>query len=507
MSESFALDRALERTGSSRQSLDVPADALFTAAEQLLQHGFRLALVSAVDHPGPLRVVYLFTSGPPDRRIELVLGVDRQRPEIPSLGALSFPASRFEREIHDLFGIVPVGHPALRRLVLHQHWPEGWHPMRHDAGPPPALVDDAGSFPFVEVQGAGVYEIPVGPVHAGLIEPGHFRFSVVGETILKMKARLWFVHKGIERLFEGQDIHSGVELAEKISGDTAVGHGLAYCLAVEEACGIEVPPRASVLRNLLLELERIYNHVADVGAMCNDVGFGLAHAKALTLRERLLRLNESVTGHRLLRGGARVGGTRLASVPRPTELAEIGAQFHELVNLALGQSIVMDRFTGTAVLNPHDIAELGVLGVVARASGSVFDARVAHPVGQVRADFAPAGALTGDVLARFQVRVAEVDASVTLLEDYCTQSGPLHAFGSDPVMAGAGSGSGIVEGWRGAIVHRIGVDGSGRLIRVKVVDPSFFNWPALSVALADTIVPDFPLANKSFNLSYAGNDL
>ena len=159
----------------------------------------------------PMRVTYLFTSGPPDRRIELVVEIDRRRPEVPSLADLSFPASRFEREMHDLFGIVPVGHPFLRRLVLHQHWPEGWHPMRHDAGPAPTMVDDAGSYPFVEVQGAGVYEIPVGPVHAGLIEPGHFRFSVVGETILKMKARLWFVHKGIERLFEGQNIDDGVD--------------------------------------------------------------------------------------------------------------------------------------------------------------------------------------------------------------------------------------------------------------------------------------------------------
>ena len=507
MNEPFALSTVLEGTGSFHQSLDVPADSLFTAADALLQRGFRLALVSAVDHPGPLRVVYLFASGPPDRRIELVLSVDRQRPEVPSLAALSFPAGRFEREIHDLFGIVPIGHPALRRLVLHQHWPEGWHPMTSDAGPTPAMVDDAGSFPFVEVQGAGVYEIPVGPVHAGLIEPGHFRFSVVGETILKMKARLWFVHKGIERLFEGQDIHSGVELAEKISGDTAVGHGLAYCLAIEEACGIEVPPRACVLRNLLLELERIYNHVADVGAMCNDIGFGLVHARASTLRERLLRLNASVTGHRLLRGGVQLGGTRLASIPRHAELVEIGTQFHELVDLALGQSIVMDRFTGTAVLNPHDIAELGVLGVVARASGSTFDARVAHPVGEPPTNLVAAGAATGDVLARFQVRVEEVDASLALLDDFCTSPGPPHAFGPDHVVAGVGSGSGIVEGWRGAIVHRIEVDESGRLGRVKVVDPSFFNWPALSLALADTIVPDFPLANKSFNLSYAGNDL
>ncbi len=505
MSPVSAVSEALERPGRLRESFPVPADGLVAAAGTLLAGGYRLALVSAVDSIGPLRVVYLFTYGPPDRRVELVVDVDRRRPEIPSLAGLSFPASRFEREIHDLFGIVPLGHPFLRRLVLHQHWPEGWYPMRRGAGPAPTMVDDAASYPFVGVQGAGVYEIPVGPIHAGLIEPGHFRFAVVGETILKMTARLWFVHKGIERLFETMDVHAGIELAEKISGDCAVGHGLAYCQAVEEACDMEVPERASELRAVLVELERVYNHVADVGSLCNDVGFGLAQAKALTLRERLLRLNASVTGHRLLRGGVDLAGARVSSLPGPGELAEIGEQFQELVDLALGQSVVMDRFTGTAVLSRDDVDALGVLGVVARASGSPFDARQSHPVGEPPAGFTPATASTGDVLARFQVRVDEVVASLAFIADYVGRPGPLESFG--PERVAAGSGSGIVEGWRGAITHRVAVDETCRLTRVKVVDPSFFNWPALSLALADTIVPDFPLANKSFNLSYAGNDL
>jgi Ni,Fe-hydrogenase III large subunit/Ni,Fe-hydrogenase III component G len=500
-----ALSSALERPGGFRESIAVPADALRTVAGGLLARGYRLALVSAVDGRGPMRVVYLFTGGPPDRRVEVEVEVERDRPEIPSLAELSFPASRFEREVHDLFGIVPVGHPFLRRLVLHQHWPEGWFPMRRDAGPAPSMTDDADPYPFVEVKGAGVYEIPVGPVHAGLIEPGHFRFSVVGETILKMKARLWFVHKGVERLFEGRDIHAGLELAERISGDTAVGHGLAYCLAVEEACEIDVPARASELRVVLLELERVYNHVADVGALCNDVGFGLAQAKALTLRERLLRLNASVTGHRLLRGGVRLAGARVHRLPGAGELAEIGERFHELVALALGQSIVIDRFTGTAVLGAPDVRALGVVGPAARASGSSFDARVAHPTGEPLPGFRPAARTTGDVLARFQVRVDEVDASLALVRDCGVRPGPLQATGTQREVAG--SGSGVVEGWRGAVTHRVEVDGAGRLTRAKVVDPSFFNWPALSVALADTIVPDFPLANTSFNLSYAGNDL
>jgi Ni,Fe-hydrogenase III component G len=248
---------------------------LVEVAGALFGEGMRLALVSGHDDGKSMRVTYLFTSGPPDSRVELHVPLDRSRPTVPTLATLSFPASRFERELQDLFGIVPLDHPQPRRLVLHQHWPANWHPMRHGSTEPPEMVADAGSFPFVPVEGAGVYEIPVGPVHAGLIEPGHFRFWVVGETILRMKARLWFVHKGIERLFEGKDIASGLEIAERISGDTAVGHALAYCQAVEDARHITVPYGGQILRCVLLELERLYNHVADVGALCNDVGFGL----------------------------------------------------------------------------------------------------------------------------------------------------------------------------------------------------------------------------------------
>ena len=491
----------------ARAVLELVTGELVESAGALLAAGYRLALVAAHDGGGPLRVVYLFADGPPDQRVELHVQIQRNQPQVPSLTHLSFPAGRFEREMRDLFGIEPVGHPRPRRLVLHQHWPSGWHPMRADAGPRPAMVDDAEPYPFVDVEGPGVYEIPVGPVHAGLIEPGHFRFWVVGETIVKMKARLWFVHKGIEQLFEGRDLQSALPLAERISGDSAVGHSLAFCLAVEEACAMEVPTRANELRAVLVELERLYNHVADVGAMCNDVGFGLANAHALTLRERLLRLNAEVTGHRLLRGGIVPGGALLRSLPRPDDLQEIGARFQEIIDLARSNSIVMDRFTGTAVLSATQAREIGVLGVVARASGLSHDARLSHPFIDPPTDFHPARHDAGDVLARFLVRCAEVEASLALLTDYVTRDGPLSAFGPKPSVKGKGHGSGMVEGWRGTVVHRIEVDPDGKLQRVKVVDPSFMNWPALPEALANTIVPDFPLANKSFNLSYAGNDL
>jgi Ni,Fe-hydrogenase III large subunit len=410
----------------------------------------------------------------------------------------------------DLFGIVPAGHTFSRRLVHHQHWPDGWHPMRHDAGPTPPIDESRDPFPFVEVEGPGVYEIPVGPVHAGLIEPGHFRFSVVGETIIAMKARLWFVHKGTEKLFQGRHLTTGVELAERISGDTAVGHNLAYCLAVEDALDMQVPPIGQYLRALLLELERLYNHAADIGALANDVGYGILHAHAFRIREQLLRLNRRVTGHRLLRGAVVPGGARVHELPDRDEITTIADDLAEVAALALANATVIDRFTGTSVLTAEAASELGTLGYVARASGVDVDARRDHPFVDLTDALRVVVDDAGDVRARFCARRDEFAASVNLigwLLDHVNGHHGEPAVAALPLPQRAVSGVGIVEGWRGTITHRVEIAPGGKLTRVKVVDPSFFNWPALPVALADTIVPDFPLTNKSFNLSYAGNDL
>ncbi len=513
-----------EPIGTNRVALEVGEEELVSLATEALSRGMRLALIAAHDDKTRFRAVYLFTGGPPDRRIELHLPMSRDKPSVPSLARQSFPAGRFEREMQDLFGIVPLGHPQPRPLVLHQHWPEDWHPMAHTAGAFPGVTPATTSYPFAPVEGAGVYEIPVGPVHAGLIEPGHFRFWAVGESILRMKARLWFLHKGVEKLFEGCGVEEGLRLAERISGDSAVGHGLAYCLAVEDAQGWEVPSQAQVLRALLLEMERLYNHVSDIGAMCNDVAFGIAHAWALRLREYLLRLNAQVTGHRLLRGGILPGSGIVHRVPDRMELGEIGERFEELVELATRNSMVMERFDGTAVLSTENARDLGVVGVVGRGSGLAFDARRSHPTFEAGEDISVVTQQRGDVMARFQVRVEEVRSSLALIASYAQRAdppgvvpAPRSPLGRDDALTrssprilsdvSGASGVGLVEGWRGVIVHRIEIDRGGRLTRAKIVDPSFLNWPALPVALTDTIVPDFPLANKSFNLSYAGNDL
>ena len=480
-------------------------DRLADMAEDLLGEGFRLGLVAAHDDDDALRIVYLFLAGRPDRRVELECLVSRDDPALRSLAYLSFGAGRFEREMADLYGIRPVGHPKARPLVRHAHWPVGWYPMRRNAGPAPEF-DGVGGFPFVTVEGPGVYEIPVGPVHAGVIEPGHFRFSVAGETVLRLKARLWFVHRGLERLFQGRPADGAVELAERVSGDTSVAHALAHSLAVEDALGIALPDEVHRLRALLVELERLYNHVADLGALANDAGFGLANAHAQRIREQLLRLNEATTGHRLLRGAIRPGAVALRTLPDAAALRSIAADVAEVAELTLRNSLVYDRLAGTAVLQREDAHALGCLGYVARASGIRTDARLEHPTTAL--PVTEIGAATGDVLARYTVRRDEFAASAELICHVIeSHSGPIQYAETATPVVGTRSGVGIVEGWRGTIVHRIEIDAANRIGRAKIVDPSWFNWPALPVAMADTIVPDFPLANKSFNQSYAGNDL
>ena len=509
--------------GHHRVARTVAGRELPEQARALLVQGFRLALVAGHDdHAGQhtatgtgrggLRAVYLFTAPAPDRRVELHVPLDRTHPSLPTLAGLSFPAGRFEREMRDLFGITPTGHPLPARLVRHFHWPKGWYPMLADAGPPPEFGEVDGPYPFRAVEGPGVYEIPVGPVHAGMIGPGHFRFSVVGETILNLKARLWFVHRGIEKLFQHRRPDQALALAARISGDTSVGHTLAFCQAVEDALHLTVLPRARRLRAVLLELERLHNHITDIGALCNDVGHSILNTHAQRVREQLLRLNDQVTGHRLLRGAIYPGGSTVAALPDPTQLAAIGVDIGEIVALALGNSVVLDRFTGTAILTRTQAADLGTLGYVARASGVATDARHDHP--QLPPPLPPTAYthIDGDVLSRFTARVDDITTSIALIThhvEHLDEPQDLDELAQPPAARPGPrrSGVGIVEGWRGTITHRVELADNGTLTRVKIVDPSFFNWPALPVALADTIVPDFPLTNKSFNLSYAGNDL
>jgi Ni,Fe-hydrogenase III large subunit len=329
--------------------------------------------------------------------------------------------------------------------------------------------------------------------------------------VINLKARLYFTHKGTEKLFEGRAPEEGVELAERISGDSTVGHSLAYCRALEAISGTEVPAHAEYLRLVLLEMERLYNHVADFGMICNDAGFGFAHSNCFRIRERLLRLNKRLTGNRLLRGGVVPGGVMRdlpADLSLPDELASVLADFNEVVEICFSNTMLLDRLEGTGRVMMETARDHGVLGNVARASGIDVDVRRDHPWGAYRElEVRVPRFDSGDVHARTMARVEEFRESVRLIGEAVRRlpEGPLAA----PLerMPAFEPAFGIVEGWRGAIVHWVKVDDARRLERVKVKDPSFVNWPVLSFAMLKNIVPDFPLCNKSFNLSYSGNDL
>jgi Ni,Fe-hydrogenase III large subunit len=370
-----------------------------------------------------------------------------------------------------------------------------------------------GDFEFKRVEGEGIFEIPVGPVHAGIIEPGHFRFSVAGEPIINLDAQLFYTHKATEKIAEGRTPQQTVFLAERVSGDTSFGHALAFCHAIERIGTAEVPEQALISRTILLELERLYNHVGDIGAIMLDVGYGVGAAIASHLKEQLLQSNEVLTGSRLLRGIASIGGIRKRI--DDTELKRRTLQdllnkrrksFEELVEIAMASSSTLDRLETTGHLTRKDAHRLGVIGLAGRASGIDRDLRRDHPhCSYQQIKFTPALHEEGDVLARFNVRIDEVRQSFDMLdqlEDRLTEGPTMTSVSLQPGKFALG----YVEGWRGEIVHWVMTDNAGKINRWKITDPSFHNWRAVMVAVRNNIVPDFPVINKSFNLSYSGND-
>ncbi len=491
-------------------------DGVPALADVLRERGLEVQLLAATDMratAGSFTLTYVFapSGGRPAATVLAPLASGATR--FPSLATRSYAASRFEREIHDLFGLVPTGHPDLRRLALHQFWPQGYHPLRRDVVPRRDFVDEGQPFPFRRVEGTGLFEITVGPVHAGIIEPGHFRFSVEGETIVNLETRLGFVHKGIEKLFETLPLAQAHELAERVSGDESAAHAVAFCQALEALAACAVPPRAAWLRVVLLELERLYNHVGDVGMIVNDTGFGFGHAHCFRLREALLRLNERATGHRLLRGAVVPGG-----VSGAIERADLGGlareagrlvdEFASIARLCLDNTTVLERLQGTGRLTLRTAQELQVVGLVGRASGLDADARRDAPSAAYRdLDVRVPVYEAGDVWARTMVRLDEAREAARLLALAAERapSGGSHA--PLPPLPVGGHATAVVEAWRGPVWYWVHAEGPARLARVKVADPSFRNWPALEYAVLKNIVPDFPLCNKSFNLSYAGSDL
>jgi len=433
-------------------------------------------------------------------------------PQFPSFSA-ELPAVNWqEREIQDWFGLTATGHPNPRRVALHDNWPDV-HPLRKDFRMDTALPHFEGErHIYRPALGEGVLQIPVGPVHAGIIEPGHFSFAVAGEPILYLQLRMFYTHKGTEKLFENLPIHRAVFLAESISGDSSFSHGTAFCQAVERAAEIEVPPSALMTRTILLELERIYNHVADIGAIATDVGFAVANAHASRLREMLFTLNEQLTGSRLLRGAVCVGGVRRAWQPgqQNTLRAAMDAfarEFDDLIAMIHSSDSTRDRLERTGILRPEKARDLGIVGVGGRASGVDLDVRRDHPYAAYgQFSFRVPVYQAGDVWHRMQVRIDEVKESIGMVRTATEQNlYGAHCAAPQTIPADRCAIS-AVEGWRGEIIHWIRTGPGNRLERCKVKDPSLNNWPALVEAVQGNIIADFPVINKSFNLSYSGTD-
>lgn len=494
---------------------DLPALAHYIHHHRELQG--TLSLLWAVDHrPREERyeVLYLFTFQSCQEWVVLTTDLLRDDRVFPSITPAIHAAKWYERELRDMFGLIAQGHPDLRRLVRHEHWPKGTHPLRKEFPWNTHMSREQGEYRFRHLEGEGVFEIPVGPIHAGVIESGHFRFSVAGEPIMQLEVRHFWKHRGVEKLFERTRLLEGVSLAERVSGDTTLGHALAFCEAVETLLDLEVPLRAKYLRSLFLELERLHNHLGDVGAICNDTAFTLAHAHCGRMKERLMQMNDRLTGSRFLRGVMVVGGVRVDIAPQQfaqlvEELEKIEVDFTELEKILAVNASLNDRLESTGLLNERTARDHAALGYVGRASGLDRDLRRDHPFAAYdRLKVNVACYRFGDVRARMRVRIDEIHESMRLIRQIMWQIQPGSIRVEPTTMPHSGDWAlSAVEGWRGEILYFVMAGEEGRIHRCKVRDPSFVNWPIIQLAVLGNIIPDFPLINKSFNLSYAGNDL
>ncbi|OGG57605.1 hypothetical protein A2853_01920 [Candidatus Kaiserbacteria bacterium RIFCSPHIGHO2_01_FULL_55_17] len=494
-------------------AVPVEAGELASVFRRLINAPLPLQTIFASDDGGRFTIRYVFSV--PHEPCAIALTLSLKGTAFPSL-AREFPATAlYERLIMTMFGLTAEGHPDPRSLILHEeNWPSGTYPLRKDFKWNTRVPETkSGEYPFQRIEGEGIYEIPVGPVHAGIIEPGHFRFSVVGEEIIALEARLGWVHKGVEKLFENLPLEKQVRLAEYISGDSSLSHSLAYCEALETLTGTKVPDRARYIRLIFAELERLTMHIFDIGNIGgNGTGFTFMAAQGFRMAESLRQLSEALTGSRFLRGVNIPGGvTRDISSDDTLKLSKflsaLRQDFSEMMHIADASASLSNRLKGTGTLSREIARENHVVGIAARSCNIPRDARLEHPYAAYR-EIAPTIALEtgGDVNARFYVRVKEVYESISLIEKAVagfpkgTTRMDLAPLPEESLAIRA------IEGWRGEIVYAIETK-AGSISRVAVRDPSFIHWQLFPHLVTNDMVPDFPLINKSFNLSYSGNDL
>lgn len=425
----------------------------------------------------------------------------------PSVGARHPPAQRLERAIRDLFGLEALGaadtRPWLDHGVWGHHAPLGSRMAAREAGP----------YPFLPAEGDGLHQVAVGPIHAGIIEPGHFRIHANGEHVVRLEQRFGYAHKGIERLMQGCTLDAAARLAGRTSGDSTVAYALAFARAAESALQIEVPPRAVYLRALMAELERLANHLGDIGGICNDASFALMHAQTSILRERVLRAADAVFGHRLMMDSVVPGGiardfTGAGEAELRALLAMIRKKFPRLIELYDNTASLQNRTVTSGMVRPDYARQFGAGGYVGRASGRAFDARRSIP-------YAPYDELSfdvpvleaGDVDARIWIRIREVEQSLSLIDQILSRL-PRGAISTAITASGQMcEGVALVEAFRGDVLVWLRLDGENRVARCHLRDASWFQWPLLEAAIEQNIVADIPMCNKSFNCSYSGADL
>jgi Ni,Fe-hydrogenase III large subunit len=504
------IDKSTPVAGSPGiRRLDVTVDTWHACATDVAASGGRLFALW-VDGASEPTVLAALIAEP------VVLVLSLELPGVPatypSLAEIFPAAARMQRAAADLCGVRARDFDQ-RPWLRHAAWPVDYLPLVNEVPPTAGSASAIDHYSFVRVAGDGVHEIPVGPVHAGIIEPGHFRFSVVGEKVLRLEERLGYVHKGMEQRFAGLSASEGHRLAARVSGDSAVAYSWAYCQALEGIGGVAVPERAAWLRALALESERIANHLGDLGALGNDAGFAFGLAQFSRLKELWLRATEAALGQRYLMDFVVPGG--VFTNPQTEPLAALSACATKIADEARviravydEHAGVRDRFAGAGIVTPALAAKLGLCGLAGRASAQVHDLRVDMPVRPYpQLHVRSFTSRDGDVAARVAVRFDELQESARLIEAIVRRL-PKGAFCTVfPLPERPGFGVGIVESWRGPVLVSLRIAADGRIERCHPHDPSWQNWPVLEHAIIGNIVPDFPLINKSFNLSYSGHDL
>ncbi|KUO49851.1 MAG: NADH dehydrogenase [Desulfitibacter sp. BRH_c19] len=462
---------------------------------------------------GKYAVYYTFAARDNGLLLVIKATVDPEVQTFQSISDKVHAAALYEREINDMFGLIPLGHPDPKRLVFHSNWPDENFPLRKDFDLKckPTFVKKV--IPFTKITGDGIFEIPVGPVHAGIIEPGHFRFSVAGEPIINLEAQLYFVHKGIEKMCEGSSIERCLFVSERISGDETFSNSLAYCQAIEKIAGVLIPERAQYTRVIFAELERLTSHLGDLAGICLDTAYGFAAFQFRMLRGWAYIIADELCGMRFLRSVNTLGGVRKDFVAGKEKrilehLTKIKKELDDTVKIIKSKSMFIDRVENTGVLHHNIAVDLNAVGPGGRSAGVRYDVRKSFPYeAYAKLEFTVPEHNNGDVNCRMNLKIEESFESIGLIIK------AMEAMPEGKILEPVKEvqpfqfAFGMTESPRGENIHWVMTGKNNSLFRYKVRTPSFCNWPAVCHAVKGNTVPDFPLINKSFNLSYAGNDL